>query len=315
MINLFIGDCGYHIAVSAKKYDAGAFLVDFSNYKKILEDNHQDITIYTSLGDLPKIDKYGSVLWKLILKSDKIFYCPPVHWSDHNDGFSWVSQQVLTEYYVYSAKLQGKITNYIDLTKYKESKYLELAEYRTSDQPCLWISGCSISHGVGVDPDQRYGYIVGSSTDRPTYHLTRPGSSLEWQADQILRSDIQKLDIVIWGLTEESRAPCARNGKIIAWPDHTIEDINYRSDETRYYKAITSTFQVINFCNKVGCRLILLPLLCKEKLQMDLINQLSYYQLPYQENFLDIGTDGIHPGPRQHQAWADFCIDILRNKL
>lgn len=317
MITLFVGDNDQSLCDRAKEYDPSAVLIDHSNWRKFLKhaSSQDTITGYTSLSDLPKINEHGSILWELLKISDKIYYSPPIGvWSDHNGGFSWTSQKILTEFYLSQCQMIGKNVIGLNLENYKKSNYLDLKEKRINDSPSLWVSGCSISHGVGVTQDERYGTLIGKSLQRPTYHLTKPGSSLEWAADQILRSDIRQEDLVIWGLTQEKRAPLARNSDMIPWPDDTIDDVEYRMHETRYYKAITSVFQVINFCNKIQCQLILLPLICSEKLRMDLVHQESYHNLPYDIRFIDIGSDNIHPGPKQHQFWADFCLDIINGK-
>lgn len=314
MITLFIGDNDEYLNVVAQAHDASAFLVDFDNWKKIIDQKiTKDITIYTSLSDLPKITTDISVLWELIKISDTIYYRPPDNWSDYQKDFSWSGQKTLTEYYLYQAKIYGKNIVGMDQIQHQRSPYLVLENHRQSDEDSLWVAGCSISHGIGVNGSQKYGALLGQYLSRPTYHLTMGGSSLEWQADQILRSDIRKKDIVVWGLTQERRAPIAKNGQVLPWPDDTIEDVNYRLHETRYYKAITSVYQVINFCDKIQARLILLPLICSEKLTMDLIHHKDFYQPPYEHYFLDLGCDNLHPGPKQHQFWADFCLDIIKN--
>lgn len=312
MITLFVGDNDEGLSGRAKLTDPGAFLVNYRNWQKIVDQKHdKDITIYTSLSDLPKINKDISVLWNLITVADKIFYYPPSRWSDDTGNFSWNSQKILTEYYLAQVTKSGKTVIGLDLDEYKNPLYLKLATNRTNDSRSLWIAGCSVSHGVGVDISQRYGEIIGHRLSIPTYHLTQGGSSLEWAADQILRSDIRSGDILVWGLTQETRAPFVRNGSVLGMNDN-LENIDYRLDETRYYKAITSVFQVINFCEKIGCRLILLPIICSEKLQMDILDQSVFYLVPHQIKFLDVGTDGTHPGPKQHQFWADFCLDIIK---
>jgi hypothetical protein len=314
MITLFVGDCGEYLCECAKKHDPDAFLIEFSNYKKILKKINQkeSFTAYTSLADLPKITDCGSPIWELLSRSDNIYYMPPESWSDDDGSFSWGKQKILLEFYLYHCQLSGKQVTGLDLAEYKNSKYLDLVAIRNNDAQSLWVCGCSITHGKGINDDQKYGNIIGKTLSVPTYHLTALGSSLEWQADQILRSDIRKSDIVIWGLTHEKRAPLSKNGMTVPWPDDTIENVEYRLHETRFYKAITSVYQVINFCNKIGCKLILLPIICSENLQINLIHQDCYYQLPHQFDFLDLGTTKVHPGPKQHRAWADFCLEILQ---
>lgn len=314
MITLFVGDNDQSLASQALAQDPTAFLVDHSNWKQIVRDKPvADLTIYTSLSDLPKIDKHTGALWDLVQIADRIFYCPPEKWSDDTGPFRWTSQQTLTEYYLHLARQNGKSVVGLDLERYKNSSYLELVDKRINDSKSLWISGCSVSHGVGVDVHQRYGDLIAKQMSIPAYHLTQSGASLEWAADQILRSDIRSGDIVIWGLTEETRAPVAKNGGIFPMDDGPA-NIDYRLDETRYYKAITSVHQVINHCDKIGCDLILLPLICSERLCMGLSDQKSFYHLPYQLKPLDYGLDNLHPGPRQHKFYADFCLNIIKRK-
>ena len=127
-----------------------------------------------------------------------------------------------------------------------------------------------------------------------------------------MRSDIQKNDVVLWGITSEYRAT------IWSEKNHRVEFLNAHAfdhhrttraddvcDETRTYKAIISINQVINFCNKVGARLIMIPILCTENLQLMLHNESSYYQLPYKTKPIDVGTDKLHPGPQQHRWYAE----------
>lgn len=311
MITLFVGDNDVALSTQAIAYDARAILVDESNWKAILQTkSDQNITIYTSLADLPKIDSKTFALWQIICVAHTIFYCPPSVWSDDTGTFAWSGQKCLTEYYLYMAQLSGRSVTGLNLDHYRVSPYLKLVQKRLDDRRSVWISGCSISHGVGVAEQERYGTIVGTTLNLPTYHLTRVGTSLEWAADQLLRSDIRSGDIVIWGLTEETRGPLARDGKILIL-DHSREFIAQRLDETRYYKAITSVNQVVNITRKLGCQLILLPLICSEKLRMDLLHCPELLNLPYQTNYVDLGSDGLHPGPKQHKIYADFCLGLV----
>ena len=84
------------------------------------------------------------------------------------------------------------------------------------------------------------------------------------------------------------------------------------ADETRLYLATISFHQVANFCEKIGAKLMAVPILCSEALQLILHNNPNYYQIPYMVNFLDMGTDGEHPGPKQHQWYADQISKIIK---
>ena len=303
-INLFVGDNNQELADNAKNYDLTAFLVDNKNYKKFLESNHSNqITVYTSSADLPKITDTCSVFFDVLSKADAIFYCPPTKWSDATNKFSWNSQQRITEYYLHCINLEKNNVHGLDISLYAQSSYLNLIETRQTDSPCLWITGCSFSVGVGVELNQRYGQLIADKIGYPVYHLTESGASIEWSADQILRSDIQKGDIVVWGMTKEFRGPRALNGKVVreSNPDALLS-------ETRLYKAITSVHQVVNFCRAVGCQLVMFPIITSENLRLMLDSINEYIQLPYHIGYLDLGNDGIHAGPLQHRTWANHVL-------
>jgi hypothetical protein len=70
----------------------------------------------------------------------------------------------------------------------------------------LWIVGCSISHGVGVDPGQCWGALAATQLDLAPEFLTAEGYSIEWAADQILKAPIGPADTVLWGLTTPNRS-------------------------------------------------------------------------------------------------------------
>lgn len=308
-INLFVGDNTENLANAACEFDSTAKLIDTGNYQKFLNQNYiTDVTFYTSLSDLPKITRKRSVPFEVFSKADKIFYRPPVRWSDHLDTFVWAKQQQLTEYYLYHINLKHNNVDGLDISGYKNSLYLKLQDQRSSDDKTLWMVGCSITHGIGVDQSEKYGQLIADKLKIPVCYLTKGGTSIEWAADQILRSDIRSNDIVIWGITYENRTVKAING------DVKIENnVDILFDETRLYHAITKVHQVVNFCKKISAKLILLPLICSESAQLILQHLDDYYQIPYHHWFLDKGDDGVHPGPGQHREWADFCLDILKS--
>ena len=306
-INLFVGDNDYSLAEQAKSTDPQAFLIDFGNYKKFLATDYTDnITVYTSFSDLPKISSTHAVFFEVLKKSDTIFYCPPVKWSDYSDKFNWNSNQTITEYFLYHINLVKNNVQGLDLQSYQTSEYLALTESRKTVEKQLWVAGCSIAHGVGVSTDNKFGTLISSKLNLPVSHLTKGGTSIEWAKDQILRSDIKKNDIVIWGLTQEVRAPRAINGQLA-----TENDPDILLNETSLYRALSSVHQVVNFCKKISAQLVIFPIICSEHLQLLIHNLDEYYQLPYQTKFLDIGTDSIHPGPIQHQVWAEFIFKQL----
>ena len=311
-INLFVGDNNNSLAEIAKKTNSTAFLIEHSNYKIFLSTDYaEDITVYTSFSDLPKITSIGAVFFEVLKKADNIFYHPPQKWSDHLNTFNWDSNQVITEYFLYQTNLIKNNVQGLDLSDYRNSNYLDLVEQRKTEGTQLWVAGCSIAYGIGVSEHEKFGTLISNKLNLPVSNLAKRASSIEWAKDQILRSDIRKNDIVVWELTQEVRSPKAINETVSVEKNPDI-----LLDETSLYRAVTSVYQVANFCKKISARLILLPILCSERLQL-LIHELDeYYQLPYRLKFLDLGTDNAHPGPIQHRAWADSIYrDLLEDSI
>jgi hypothetical protein len=306
-ITLFVGDNNDNLAETAQKINPRAWLIDHNNYKNfLLTEYNKDITVYTSFSDLPKITSTSATFFEILNKVDNIFYCPPTRWSDHSDNFVWNNTQTITEYFLYQISLIKKNVQGLTLDHY--CNYLALTELRKTEKKQLWVAGCSIAHGVGVDNNKKFGELISNKLDLEVSYLTKGGSSIEWATDQILRSDIRKNDIVIWGLTQEVRAPMAVNGKV-SW--ETDPDILL--NETSLYRAVTGVHQVVNFCKKISARLLLLPIICSEHLQLQIHRLNEYHQLLYRTQFLDLGTDNLHPGPVQHQEWADICVKLLKD--
>lgn len=307
---LFVGDVGEYLANIALQHSSDATLITAKNYKNIRAG-----TYYTSIGDLVTEKIFSSVLEQ----ADVIIYSPPDVWSTPES-------QRRTEYWV-TVMRAFEDKSVVNADHYKLpllDKFLQLADTRKTQSPQLWIAGCSITHGVGVEPSERYGQLLADRLDTPVSFLTTPGSSIAWSADQLLRSDLRSGDTVVWGLTTMGR---------ISWfQDHgDLKHINvytYMHDpgfnshvsisriweQDRAYDAITKIHQVINFCNKLGAKLYLAGILVDlRKYSLHLENFIPFYhgdREKYNDNqFLDIGSDPErHPGPLTHQWYADKIL-------
>ena len=317
MLKLFVGDTTQELADYANLH-FNSVLITSSNYKQLIKQSKtQDVVGHTSFSDLGKITKTESPFYTLLSAADSIEYYPPEKWSDHNDTYQLHSMQRITEYYLYDINIFNK--NVIGLTLDQwtnQPNYLKLVDTRKSHNQNLWISGCSISHGVGVDPDQRYGQLLADGLQLPVSWLTLSGTSIEWAADQILRSDIMSGDIIVWGLTSEYRACEWKDGRIKHINTHDFEasetgSLAIVSEENRLFKALIAINQVENFCNKIGAQLIAFPIISTESLRLHLSNNKSYFETNYQIGFYDYGSDGTHPGALQHQKWYNFLRQYI----
>jgi hypothetical protein len=207
----------------------------------------------------------------------------------------------------------------------------------------LWIVGCSIAHGVGVLPKERWGALLAQTLGLEPVFLTAEGSSIEWAADQILRADIRANDTVCWGLTTPNRTlwynEHGQEQHILNVYYHTHPDFHidrrHLVDLNLARKAVNYVQQVQNYLNRVGCRYAIgytLPGLTehREIVSKNLTNTPGFFiaydpdrikyvdaaafftrTRPVNNLFIDVGTDGFHPGPQQHIVYAEQFLKEL----
>lgn len=314
MITVYVGDVTEYLGMQARQYDSTATLIDTNNYSNLKEG-----TYYTSVGDVGSLYNFAEVL----RQANRIIYTPPKQWSDKRWGQS--KMQTWTEDYLEVFSHQKPVDNFAMPQAQDKDTMLQLVDHRQTESPQLWAVGCSYTYGVGVKNTERYGEILSKALDLPVSVLAYPGSSLTWQADQILRSDVRKDDLVVWGLTSHRRFPYYKNNKLIHACPRTYEsnleikhdvDISFLDSQQLVYQAVLEIYQVINFCNKVGAQLILAQLLGRG-MEQYLASMPNFTMLSNQfgrdaDNFLlDFGDDGIHPGPNMHKWYADQILNKL----
>ena len=170
--------------------------------------------------------------------------------------------------------------------------------------------------------------------DKETTILAYPGASIQWAADQLLRSDLRAGDIVFWLLTttdridyySESNRSVKVHSNLSIYKEDRDEILKLNKNEHsmlmkllthkwNVYKSINVIRQVINYCNKLGVQLhigqALVNDLATDRALMSLLKPYPGFVLPfsvklYYNNFLlDRGTDNQHPGPLTHQYIAD----------
>jgi hypothetical protein len=326
MITLFVGDVTPYLATAAKEFHPEADLVTSGN----VHDMADGKVYYTSLGDFHNYQDFCLVLEK----ADVLVYCPPDRWSDTEQFSNKSNMKYWTEFQIKALRSIKTITG-LGPPAVPPSDFLNQPDFRKSPAPQIWSVGCSITHGIGVHPSQRYGQLISDRLNMPVSMLTCPGSSISWAADQILRADIRTDDIVIWGITSCSRFPVYSEqiGKIIhvntstfeseLVPDLLKSSLLKRLLETQELQrqSLISIHQVINFCKKIKVKLILAGLLVDPSDDfMDYICEYENYialtnrhGINADTMFLDIGTDGSHPGPTMHAWYADQIMNKFFN--
>ena len=317
MICIFVGDVSDDLQKVATSNDSTAKLITEHT------DNLSTGVYYTSLGDYKDLSTFVNVLEQ----ADQLVYVPPSRWSDTKKDFSYMKKW--TEFYLiyFSSVKQVDWPSGI-LPTDELNIMLSVSDTRKTPHPQLWIAGCSVSHGDGVDANQRYGQLIADTLDLPVSFLTKPASSIMWAADQILRSDIQSGDIVVWGLTTHIRFPYYYNNQMhhLVANYYTknpsfnqVVNIDRLDEKDLVYRSIVSIHQVVNYCQQIGAKLYIAGLLVTEEFTPYTVNLPRYMQLANRfgvelhNRFIDIGSDNLHPGPKQHHWYAEQILKKIKN--
>lgn len=199
------------------------------------------------------------------------------------------------------------------------TKMLDFAEARKSDDSQIWIAGCSISHGIGVVNHARYGELIARELNLSVSFLTAPGSSIRWASDQILRSDIRSGDIIFWGITSCHRFSCWSDldqkivHTVLGQYDNqkflrTLVNKQYLASDQMIYESLISVHNVLNFCNKNNIILILSTLIPGMESYLQGFN--NFVSLSADNTRLDQGSDSSHPGPKTHQFFKEKMLEL-----
>jgi hypothetical protein len=206
-----------------------------------------------------------------------------------------------------------------------------LKNTRTNNSPVLWTAGCSVTYGTGVDYSSRWGSLLASYLNLPEVTLSQGGSSIFWAADQLLRSDIQPGDIVVWGLTNVPRISISNNWNFTSVTidgyftkvkkENQYWSLDYFESETQVLTALREILQVVNFCQKIKVKLYLANILDIAWLSIALTDFNNFIDLTQglkingnTINFIDLGTDNMHPGIKQHQQYAEKLYNFIKEK-
>ncbi len=223
---------------------------------------------------------------------------------------------------------------------------------RSTSESVLWTVGCSQTVGVGLDYKDRWGTILSKKLGMPEVSLSLGGTSITWAADQLLRSDVRKGDIVVWGLTNGSRVDYCHN-KVFSYKGFTFDsyedklpkekkmyNVNYFDSVTHDTQSARAVLQCINFCKKIGAELYFanilnttgLPILLKDNPNYinfnfmsrhysngyispkDLEENRKFYLIERQGHvgWLDLASDNCHSGPLQNKYQAEELYKLIK---
>lgn len=317
---LLVGTADEYLIQKAKEYSDNPVLVTESNWTEQIDVG------YTGLEEFN--DKL--LLLKLLNRADYILYFPKDNENVINLEDTIKASREYLEYLLLLVKQNNQKINLStqlignDIILQNTDKILNLTACRASSNIQLWTAGCSYTYGMGVNPTESYPVLLSNMLKIPLSNLSQNGSSIPWAADQILRSDIRKGDIVIWGLTAKDRinwgiADLHNSINISSYS--LYKNLNTRvpkklllDPDNSLYQFLTHIHQVNNFCNKIGAKLLLVGLLTApdDVLYLHSIPNFYYYYNDITFNLLDFGTDNLHPGPLQHQDYARAIYEQLQ---
>lgn len=192
--------------------------------------------------------------------------------------------------------------------------------------PVLWTAGCSWTSAFGVEDQERWGHLVANKLNVNEVNLAKSGASIWDASDQILRSDLQKDDIVVWGLTNLGRVEAVVENKLRSYSILGAEEFDffdYKIDHffsnTQYLVGLRQIHQVINFCNKVEAKLYIVNFLDPAWLPLAMKTDPRFLDLqkpPKDQQdgwkLIDYASDNHHPGPKQHQEYAEKISKFIR---
>ena len=214
-------------------------------------------------------------------------------------------------------KVRDKVNN-IDILDKINFKTLNIK--RHTPAPTIWTSGCSVTYGAGVSEEQTYSSLLAEKLDMPLINLARSGQSIFWAVDTLMRADIRAGDIVILGVTNIARYEYVDDWELDSHPCNNPKflkhvDLEYFDSSTHILKSSRHILHLINFCNKIGAKVIIVNLLDPTWIPIIFNGNPNFIDLIYKVDnlikFIDLGTDGDHPGPKQHQLYADKIFEHL----
>jgi hypothetical protein len=203
---------------------------------------------------------------------------------------------------------------------------------RKTNDRTLWVGGCSFSFGTGIPSEKRYATLLSNRLQLPLVMMAKGGSSISWQADQWLRSDIRSGDIAIWGLTNISRVDIFKT-ESYSWESTTIKSYldlekKYQHWKIEYFDSLTQSvgqikniLQVENFFKKIGVDYYLINLMDVTCLPLIFNNHRRFLDLTENfndkniQNFLDYAADKEHPGVLQHEKYSRKIYDFIHQKI
>jgi hypothetical protein len=307
---LFVGNVDESLSDAAKHYDSNAKLITKENLGSLPEVG------YISIGD-HDFDDFINVLETY----SELHYISSDAWEHESTR---IQTETYLKYYSHRKPVYNtKENSYADILKLEDSR-------KNENQPQLWIVGGAEAHGSGVSDSEKFGCVLSEKLGVDVSYLTQINSSIGWQSDQILRSDIKKNDFVVW---------CIGSMETISYFDNQIKQsvtLGYRNthrldvlevdensivDEHLLHHSITAISRVICHSQILGYKLAI-SLISNNTAENEqaLLLYLSQFEnfihsYLHQQDWIDCGYSGSGdcPGPEHHKYLADLFYCHLTN--
>jgi len=186
-----------------------------------------------------------------------------------------------------------------------------------TDQPTLWVFGCSHSHGVGLRPNEEpYGKHLAQALNLPLKLITKPGSSLSWSYRHLFNSMIEPRDIVVWQLTTPNRLSRFNGTHVEEILLNNTKDrklLDSITDQQLYFLQLSQLNTGVQYLKTLGCTFALTSIV-DFGASYDHVAEYVKYQ-EYCSHYglhLDMGTDGQHAGPLSHKAIAQRLLNHIQ---
>lgn len=310
---IIIGDETSDLSVWATSEFPGSQLLNDHNV------NHLPKTdvLYTSL-----YDTSADNLHKICNQADRVILHKPTEWSSQD--LEGKTMEFLTGCGFFVENFDGDVYG-----------ILRLFGERASKDPQLWIVGCSYAAGwLELTRENVYGTILAKMLDLDVTLLARNGSSIDWAADQILRSQLKSGDIIVWGVTGVSRylhaipvrgtisiGPSVFDPNSPAYYPFGIDERDHLQkmllSRDRFMWAVKHVFQIQNVCDLMGCHLVVMP---HYDLSLEEIRPLFKQYLSKVPGYLELSPaidfqyDNRHPGPKTQHLWAQEIANFIEQK-
>lgn len=307
--------------ISHKNFDFSKLdskLINKKNLKHAITNTNTE-NYHTSVEDCNI--KIGQIESELLVHCQSI-ECVDISWKtinflENHTAYAHIAYLLTTKFKDISTGLDDLVNDILEITTYQRAT-------RASSGPKLWIPGCSWSTALGVDKDQRWSSLVSKALSLEEINLAKNGASIWDSADQLFRADIQKNDLVIWGLTSAGRVDTIFDNQLKSFSFKMAENFDYYKldyffSNTQYLMAMRQIQQVIHYCDKIKARLYILNFLDPAWFPLMLKDHKNFLDLQHEfddETFLykmiDYGTDHEHPGPLQHKEYAKKIIKFIQ---